>query len=84
MIESIDKRLKAVEERTVEQHRDLGKEILRLQILNGIDSNRFSRSEILYFFDKYKSYGGNSFVEDKVHEHLMTLDKEDDDDGRIS
>lgn len=84
MIASIDKRLKAVEDRSVEQYRDLGKEILRLQILNGIDSNRFSRSELLYFFDKYKSYGGNSFVEDKVHEHLQSLEKEDDVNGHSS
>lgn len=51
----------------------LEREILRLQLLDGMDSNRFSESEISYFFDKYKAVGGNSFVEEKVHEYIKKL-----------
>ena len=48
----------------------LQKDVLRLQILDGIDSKRLSESEILYFFDRYKALGGNSFVETRVQNYL--------------
>ena len=48
----------------------LQKDVLRLQILDGIDSKRLSESEILYFFDRYKALGGNSFVEDRVKKYV--------------
>ena len=48
----------------------LQKDVLRLQILDGIDSKRLSESEILYFFDRYKALGGNSFVETRVQSYL--------------
>ena len=48
----------------------LKKDVLRLQILHGIDSKRLSESEILYFFDRYKDLGGNSFVEDRVKKYV--------------
>lgn len=56
---------------------DIEREQLRTQILTGIDSRRFSKSEVLYFFDKYKNLNGDSFVEDKVNEYVRNLDKED-------
>lgn len=58
---------------TNEQNQKLEREILRLQLLDGMDSNRFSEGEILYLFDKYKQVGGNSFVEEKVHEYVKKL-----------
>ena len=48
----------------------LQKDVLRLQILHGIDSKHLSESEILYFFDRYKDLGGNSFVEDRVKKYV--------------
>lgn len=48
----------------------LQKDVLRLQILDGIDSKRLSESEILYFFDRYKALGGNSFVDARVQSYL--------------
>lgn len=48
----------------------LQKDVLRLQILDGIDSKRLSESEILYFFDRYKALGGNSFVDTRVRNYL--------------
>ena len=48
----------------------LQKDVLRLQILDGIDSKRLSESEILYFFDRYKALGGNSFVDARVKNYL--------------
>lgn len=51
-------------------------EILRLQILEGMDSERLSKSELLYFYDKYQKLGGNSFVEQKVEDYIENLEME--------
>ena len=64
IISKLDKRMDSLEV-----------EILRLQILDGIESKRLSYSEVLYFFDKYKALGGNSFVEDKVEKYVYDLNK---------
>ena len=49
---------------------DIEKEILRLQLLEGMNSNRLSPSEIAYFYDRYKALGGNSFVTARVQQYL--------------
>ena len=67
IISKLDKRMDSLEV-----------EILRLQILDGIESKRLSYSEVLYFFDKYKALGGNSFVEDKVEKYVYDLNKRGD------
>jgi len=54
---------------------ELSKNVLRLQILDGIHTNRFSEDEVLYFYDKYKALGGNGFVSKKVKEYLNNLEK---------
>ena len=48
----------------------LQKDVLRLQILDGIESNRLSASEVSFLFDRYKELGGNSFVEDRVKKYV--------------
>lgn len=48
----------------------LQKDLLRMQILYGIDSNQLSVSEVLFFFDRYKALGGNSFVEERVKQYV--------------
>ena len=48
----------------------LQKDVLRIQILYGIDSNQLSPSEVLFFFDRYKALGGNSFVEERVKQYV--------------
>lgn len=53
-----------------ERINDIEKEILRLQLLEGMNSNRLSPSEISYFYDRYKALGGNSFVTARVQEYL--------------
>ena len=55
-------------------YHDMQKEILRLQILEGIDAKRLSPSEVRYFYDKYKAFGGNSFVTEKVHKYLEEIE----------
>lgn len=77
MIKKIDDRVSELERNSQVEHAEMKIEILRVQILTGIDSKRLSRSEVAYFFDKYKKLGGNSFVEERVHWYLEQLDKEE-------
>lgn len=75
----LDKALESIEEVKVENRKstmDTQKEILRLQILEGIDSHRLSESEVRFFYDKYHKAGGNSFVTAKVKQYLRDLEKE--------
>ena len=45
-------------------------DVIRMQILSGIASESFSKSELTYFYDKYTARGGNSFVSEKVKVYL--------------
>lgn len=76
-IAQLDRRISEMEESSKEDHDDMRIEILRVQILTGIDSKRLSRSELSYFYDKYKKLGGNSFVEDRCKSYLADLEKGD-------
>lgn len=78
--DALNKRLKSIEVDAKNAHDDLMKEILRLQLLEGIESKRLSSSEVHYFYDKYRSVGGNSFVSALVNEYLNDLGEDDSDD----
>ena len=69
-IEVINTKLSTLEKNQKESIETLQKDVLRLQILDGIDSNRLSTSEVLFFFDRYKALGGNSFVEERVKQYV--------------
>ena len=69
-IEAINTKLSMLEKNQKESIEALQKDVLRLQILYGIDSNRLSVSEVLFFFDRYKALGGNSFVEERVKQYV--------------
>ncbi len=81
LIEKLDKRLNSLEKSTKDANENLEREILRLQILDGIDAKRLSTSEVLYFFDKYKALGGNSFVEEKVGKYVYELNNRGNGNG---
>ena len=81
LIAKLDKRLNSLEKSTKSANENLEREILRLQILDGIDSKRLSTSEVLYFFDKYKALGGNSFVEEKVGQYVYELNNRGNGNG---
>ena len=49
-------------------------DVIRMQILSGIASESFSKSELTYFYDKYTARGGNSFVSEKVKVYLERTD----------
>ena len=69
-IEAINAKLNTLEKNQKESIEALQKDVLRLQILYGIDSNQLSVSEVLFFFDRYKALGGNSFVEERVKQYV--------------
>ena len=69
-IEAINTKLDTLEKNQKDSIETLQKDVLRLQILDGIDSNRLSTSEVLFFFDRYKALGGNSFVEERVKQYV--------------
>ena len=69
-IEAINTKLNTLEKNQKESIETLQKDILRLQILDGIDSKRLSASEVLFFFDRYKALGGNSFVDERVKQYV--------------
>ena len=75
--DELNARFDKIEEDNLESHKDTQKEILRLQILEGIDVHRLSPSEVRYFYDKYKSFGGNSFVTEKVCKYLKEIEGDD-------
>ena len=51
-IEAINTKLDTLEKNQKDSIETLQKDVLRLQILDGIDSNRLSTSEVLFFFDR--------------------------------
>ena len=69
-IEAINTKLDTLEKNQKDSIETLQKDVLRVQILYGIDSNQLSVSEVLFFFDRYKALGGNSFVDDRVKQYV--------------
>ena len=69
-IEAINTKLDTLEKNQKDSIETLQKDVLRLQILDGIDSNRLSASEVLFFFDRYKALGGNSFVDERDNQYV--------------
>ena len=69
-IATINTKLDTLEKNQKESIEALQKDVLRLQILYGIESNRLSVSEVLIFFDRYKALGGNSFVDERVKQYV--------------
>ena len=69
-LSALSLKLDKLESSHKESMETLQKDVLRLQILDGIDSNRLSVSEVLFFFDRYKALGGNSFVDDRVKKYV--------------
>ena len=69
-IAAINTKLSTLEKNQKDSIEALQKDVLRLQILDGIDSKRLSASEVLFFFDRYKALGGNSFVDERVKQYV--------------
>ena len=51
------------------------RDMLRLQIITGINSGRLSAGEVTMLYDQYKDKGGNSYISRIVNDYLEeTLD----------
>ena len=59
--------------------RTIQRDMLRLQIITGINSGRLSMGEVTMLYDKYKDNGGNSYITRVVDDYL-----EEDLDARNS
>ena len=46
------------------------RDMLRLQIITGINSGRLSVGEVTMLYDKYKANGGNSYITRVVNDYL--------------
>ena len=46
------------------------RDMLRLQIITGINSGRLSMGEVTMLYDKYKDNGGNSYITRVVDDYL--------------
>ena len=46
------------------------RDMLRLQIITGINSGRLSVGEVTMLYDKYKDNGGNSYITRVVDDYL--------------
>ena len=70
-------KIEKIEKRQIEIMAELNGislDVIRMQILSGIASESFSKSELTYFYDKYTARGGNSFVREKVKAYLERED----------
>jgi len=81
MVRDVKEQLEELKKNDEIHYKDLQKEILRIQLLQGMDTKRLSASEASYFYDKYRNVGGNSFVSEKYHEYLKELEDQDDEDS---
>ena len=66
-------KIEKIEKRQIEiitELNNISVDVIRMQILSGIASESFSKSELTYFYDKYTARGGNSFVSEKVKVYL--------------
>ena len=55
--------------------RMIQRDMLRLQIITGINSGRLSAGEVTMLYDQYKDKGGNSYISRIVNDYLEeTLD----------
>ena len=70
-------KIEKIEKRQIEIMTELNNisvDVIRMQILSGIASESFSKSELTYFYDKYTARGGNSFVSERVKLYLERAD----------
>ncbi len=70
-------KIERIEKRQIEIMTELNNvsvDVIRIQILSGIASESFSKSELSYLYDRYTARGGNSFVHEKVKVYLERED----------
>ena len=67
--------IKELSDNVNESMMDIQRDMLRLQIITGINSGRLSAGEVTMLYDQYKDKGGNSYISRIVNDYLEeTLD----------
>ena len=62
--------IKELSDNVNESMMTIQRDMLRLQIITGINSGRLSMGEVTMLYDKYKDNGGNSYITRVVNDYL--------------
>ena len=62
--------IKELSDNVNESMTTIQRDMLRLQIITGINSGRLSMGEVTMLYDKYKANGGNSYITRVVDDYL--------------
>ena len=62
--------IKALSDNVDNSMMTIQRDMLRLQIITGINSGRLSVGEVTMLYDKYKANGGNSYITRVVNDYL--------------
>ena len=62
--------IKELSDNVNDSMRTIQRDMLRLQIITGINSGRLSMGEVTMLYDKYKDNGGNSYITRVVDDYL--------------
>ena len=62
--------IKELSDNVNESMMTIQRDMLRLQIITGINSGRLSMGEVTMLYDKYKDNGGNSYITRVVDDYL--------------
>lgn len=62
--------IKALSDNVNDSMMTIQRDMLRLQIITGINSGRLSVGEVTMLYDKYKAKGGNSYITRVVNDYL--------------
>ena len=62
--------IKELSDNVNDSTRTIQRDMLRLQIITGINSGRLSIGEVTMLYDKYKANGGNSYITRIVDDYL--------------
>ena len=62
--------IKVLSDNVNDSMRIIQQDMLRLQIITGINSGRLSMGEVTMLYDKYKDNGGNSYITRVVNDYL--------------
>lgn len=62
--------IKALSDNVNDSMMTIQRDMLRLQIITGINSGRLSVGEVTMLYDKYKANGGNSYITRVVNDYL--------------
>lgn len=62
--------IKELSDNVNESMMTIQRDMLRLQIITGINSGRLSMGEVTMLYDKYKANGGNSYITRVVNDYL--------------